>query len=1136
MQKNNNGKLSILSYLEESKAYSDILKKEDTNISSIRLFAILATLAFTKKKEKMFFLFPSLYDSQEFVTTIRDYLPEEEVYLYSNDDLFRLNNIISSKEMISERLASINSIFSSKPSILVSHISASILNICSKEKYLERVFTLSLHQEINKKEVLSKLYKCGYQEVDHVMLTNQFASRGQIIDIYDPSYLEPIRIEIFGDEVSDIRYFNLDDELSTKKIDSITIHPSSLLLLDEEEIVPGISRIEEELNQLSNKREMIVDTINSLKEKIVSFPLGERESRFYSFFTKPSTLYSYLDGYTKFIYDENEVISYGNSILKKQDSFFNNSISQGTSIPGERIFNQLPSFDNFIKISNNSDSLTLRDCSYICSSYTNSLSCLNQYLEEGYKIRIALSEPMLSNYLNYLNQNKVSYSLYPIHSQIMIYEGSISSGFELPESKHVYLTIKELFGVNSHKSKFLSRYKESKAIRRFDELQVGDYVVHDTHGVGQYQGIKEMDGLEYLKVVYQGNAFLYIPLSQYKMIRKYSSKDSFKPTLDKIGGSTWSRKKSKIRSRISFLADQLLDIYSQRSKNIGYSFSLDKELEEEYLSSFPFPYTTSQLRCMEEIKKDMESSLPMDRLLTGDVGFGKTEMAFYASFIAITNNKQVAFLCPTTILSMQHYKNAQARLNQFNIRMCLFSRLVPKSEQRKNIQLIKEGKMDLVIGTHSLLSSSISFKDLGLLIIDEEQRFGVSHKEKIKDKYKNIDSLTLSATPIPRTLQLSLLNIRQISYLEEPPLNRLPVKTYVIKKDDELLFEAIERELSRNGQVYFLHNHIADLESVKRKLTKKFPDKRIEICHGQIDEDEIEEIMNNFYLGNIDILICTSIIESGLDVPNVNTIIVEDSQNFGLAQLYQIKGRVGRSDIFAYAYFFYDDEKDISDVARLRLKALKNFTELGSGYKIAMQDLNIRGAGDILGVEQAGFVDTLGYDAYIDLINSVVKEKQLYEEGKHIQTNFELSFSLEAMIPTSYCSTKDRLSIYSELYEVTTIEELTKLENKIKDVYGIYPIEVSNLFIKRHIEINLNCGLFDNFKENLGYFTLYSNDLLMSKEKVYLSWEKSLEIIKPLLKITIQDNHFVFTLTKTKNYLEELLYLSEQIKNDFFES
>ena len=1134
MPKSNKGKLSILSYLEESQAFKDILNNKETNISSIRLAAILASLVFKKKREKMFFLFPSLYDSQEFVTTINDYLSEEEVYLYSSDDLFRLNNIISSKEMYAERLASINSIFNSKPSILVSHISATMLNICSKKKYLERTFTLSCHQEITKKEVIEKIFKCGYSEVDHIMLNSQFASRGQIIDIYDPSYLEPIRIEVFGDEVSDIRFFNIDDEISFKKVDSITIHPASLLLIDDKEVEGGISKIDEELNLLSNKNEMILDVINSLKEKVKFLSLNETESRFYSFFSKSASLFDYLDGYHKFVFDFDEVVSYGKSILNKQEIFFNKSRSQCISLPSERIFNDLPSFDNLIKISNNNGELTLRDCSYFSGSYTNSLSCINQYLKEGYKIRIALSEPMLSNYLNYLNQNKVDYSLYPTHSQIMVYEGNISSGFEILESRHVYLTIKELFGVNSHKSKFLSRYKESKAIRRFDELQVGDYVVHDLHGVGQYQGIKEIDGLEYLKVVYQGNAFLFIPLSQYKLIRKYSSKDTYKPTLDKIGGSTWSRKKSRIRSKINYLADQLLEIYSQRSKNIGYSFSLDRELEDEFIKSFPFPYTPSQLRCIEEIKKDMFSKLPMDRLLTGDVGFGKTEMAFFASFIAITNNKQVAFLCPTTILSMQHYKNALARLSQFNIRICLFSRLVPLSEQKKNIKLIKEGKMDLVIGTHRLLSSSIEFKDLGLLIIDEEQRFGVSHKEKIKNKVKNIDSLTLSATPIPRTLQLSLLNIRQVSYLSEPPLNRLPVKTYVIKKDNDIINEAIERELSRNGQVYFLHNRISDLEIVKKRLQKQFPNKSIEICHGQIEESEVEQIMNNFYLGNIDILICTSIIESGLDVPNVNTIIVEDSQNFGLSQLYQIKGRVGRSDIFAYAYFFYDDEKNISDVAKVRLKALKNFTELGSGYKIAMQDLNIRGAGDILGSEQAGFVDTLGYDAYIDLINSVIKEKQVYEKGKKEVTNFELSFSLDAMIPISYCSTKDRLSIYSELYEVNDSDSLTKLEMKVKDVYGIYPVEVSNLFIKRKIELNLNSGLFSNYKENLGYYSLYSSDLLMSKEKIYLDLEKALEVIKPLLKITIQDNHLVFTLVKTKNYLEELLFLSEQIKNTFF--
>lgn len=1135
MIKQNKGKLSILSYLEETKEFNDILNNLDTNISSIRLTAILTALAFNKKKKKMFFLFPSLYQAQEFVTTINDYLDEEDVYLYSSDDLFRLNNIYSSKEMNNERLASINSIFSDKPSILVSHISASLINICSKEIYLQNNFEIKLHDEITKKELISKFYKSGYLEVDHILLPGQFAYRGQIIDFYNPSNLSPVRIEIFGDEITDIREFSLDNEESFNSLEKVKISPSSLFLLTDDEIQIGLKKIEEEINNSKDNLEVVKQSFESLKEKVIHSTLNESESRFYSFFTSGSTLLEYVTSYDKYLYDEEEISKAKKSILYKQDIFFTKSISNGTSIRGEKIYSDKATFTNYIKIGSNDTDLTLRDCSYYSNTYTNSLSCLNRYLEEGYKIRIALSQPMLNNYINYLEQNKVDYSLYPKHSTIMLYEGNLSCGFELPSSKHVYLTLKELFGVNTHKSKFLSRYKESKVIRRFDELEVGDYVVHEVHGIGKYLGIKEMDGLEYLKVLYQDDAFLFIPLSQYKLIRKYSSKDSFVPSLDKIGGSTWSRKKSKIRSRINYLADQLLEIYAARRKNIGYSFNIDEELINEYLSSFPFPYTKSQLKCIEEIKEDMKSNLPMDRLITGDVGFGKTELAFFASFIAISNSKQVAFLCPTTILSMQHYKNALARLSQFNIRICLFSRLVPLKEQKKNIELIKKGKIDLIIGTHRLLSSSIEFKDLGLLIIDEEQRFGVTHKEKIKNKIKNIDTLTLSATPIPRTLQMSLLNIRQISYLEEPPLNRLPVKTYVIKNNEEILFEAIERELSRKGQIYFLHNKISDLEKVKSKLQKHFPNNIIEICHGQLDEEEIEQIMNNFYLGNIDILICTSIIESGLDVANVNTIIVENSQNFGLAQLYQIKGRVGRSDIFAYAYFFYDEEKEINDVARLRLKALKNFTELGSGYKIALQDLNIRGAGDILGSEQAGFVDTLGYDAYIDLINSVVREKELLSQGKKEEsTNFELSFSLDAIIPTSYCSTKDRLTIYSELYDIKTSDELAKYESKVKDVYGIYPVEVSNLFLKRKIEINLNSGLFSSFKENLGYYSIISSDLLMSKEKVYLSWEEKLNIIKPLLRISVQDNHFVFTLTKTKNYLEELLFLTEQINSDFY--
>ena len=1131
--------INFLSILESSNVFNKINNDDSFNISNIKALALVTSLSYKKNKRKLFFLFPTLYEAEEFVIVLSEFLDSNDYYLFSCEEMFKLSTISISNEIISDRLNAIYSTINSENSILVAHASSYVFQFNTKEKYQENIIKLNTGDlNFNKMKLLTKIKELGYNEVDHIMAMGQFALRGQILDIFDPTKDKPIRIEYFGDEIDEIRSFSLNDELSKEKYSSITIYPNTLFQVDKEYKETKLKEIEEELNlnKLKAEDRITFENYNVLLEKLRTnkyYNFEKNSSLFPLFTTSIATINSYLDSYTKFIFNRNNVESEIKRILKKQEDFFSDSYIQHESIKGESIFSNIYNVDNFIDINEDNNSLLIRECSYKCISLNNSVDIINKYLNEDYKVFIFIKEPLLNTLRNILD-NKIDYSLNSNDNKVNLIEDDISSGFEIPELKIVYLSVKELYGLTSYHKKTPSRYKESKLIKRFDELMIDDYVVHEIHGVGKYQGVTTIDNLEYLKILYANDAILYVPLNQFKLIRKYSSRDSFTPTLDKLGGSTWSRKKSRIRNRINYITDQLIEIYAQRTKEIGYSLKIDDELEKEFVNSFPFKYTKGQIECMKDIKKDMASTIPMDRLVTGDVGFGKTEMAFYAAYISILNNKQAVILCPTTILSMQHYKNAISRFEQFNIKVCVFSRLVPKKTQNENIKLIKEGKIDLIIGTHRLLSDNIKFKDLGLLVIDEEQRFGVAQKEKIKDKFKNIDSLTLSATPIPRTMQLSLLNVRQLSFLEEPPLNRLPVKLFVLKKDNNLIYEIIEKELKRKGQIYYLYNNIDTIDNVKRKLEKKFKDYKIGICHGKLDEDEIENIMNDFYIGKIDILVCTTIIESGLDIPRVNTLIVENSQNFGLSQLYQIKGRVGRSDKLAYAFFFYKDDLLLSDIAQKRLNALKQFTELGSGYKIAMQDLNIRGAGDILGSEQSGFVDTLGYDAYIDLIKEVLEEKELYQKGiKENKYDFELSFSLDSMIPSSYCSVKDRLSIYSEINDIKTQDEMDLFINKINDVYGKYPLEVDNLFIKRRIEINLNCGLFSNFKEELGYYIITSSDKLLSKNNVYSKWEEKLSDIKNIIRISIQDNQFVFRINKTKDYLKNLLFFTNTIIEDF---
>ena len=1135
-------KLSLFAYLLANENFKKINEDKDVLVSSPEALAMLAALSFNDVPRKMFFLFPTIYEAEKFYQFLGDYVNEDECYFFPYDEIFRTSAIGVSPEMNEERLLALSSIRSDKPSILVSHVSSATMRILPQDRYDRNVLSFHKGDFIDMEETLRRISEIGYVLVDRVAQSGQFAHRGGIVDIFDPAYPDPVRIEFFGDEIDDIRFFKANDELSYQHIDSLSVHPCSLFLISNEEkkegekaILSSLKRVEQNVDRLAfdDAKERMQNLLADSERGY----LTAIDQRFYPFFRpEESCLLDYLDDYRLYVSSPQSCLESHKDILKKERDYFGKSIRSGLSLPEERVYceRKMDLTGYHQATFQEGESFLLRENSYRALSYSESDRIIQQYLQEGYKVRIVLPEPNLSNFRNFLIEKEIPHSLFPKHTPVMLIEGKITHGFEVPQEKHVYLSAKEIYGVSDQKSRFLSRYKESKIIRRYEDLKEGDYVVHEIHGVGKYVGVTTVDGLEYLKILYAEDAIFYLPLSQYRLIRKYASREGYAPTLDKIGGSTWSRKKARIRSKISYLADQLLSLYSERKARVGFSFPSEKELEDAFFRTFPYPYTRSQLSAMDEVRKDMESSYPMDRLIAGDVGFGKTEIAFYAAFKAILAHKQVAFLCPTTILCDQHYKVAKARLSAFGVRICSFSRFVSKKEQEANIEKIRKGEIDLVIGTHRLLSDDIVFKDLGLLVIDEEQKFGVAHKEKIKEKSKNIDCLTLTATPIPRTMQMSLLNVRSLSLLEEPPINRMPVKTYVAKMDWELIDEVIDKELQRKGQVYFLHNDIKSIFTLRDKLRKKFPEKRIEAVHARMDQDEIEQTMNAFYSADIDILVCTSIIEAGLDIPNVNTIIVENADHFGLAQLYQIKGRVGRSDRLAYAYFFFRDSGKLTDEARKRLKALKDFTELGSGYKIAMQDLNIRGAGDILGSEQAGFVDTLGYDAYMDLLTEVVREKEFAENATKEKTNpyrFELSFSLDAHIPSDYGNEEQRITMYRELSDCNTDEKLDAFSKKLRDVYGPYPEEVSNLLLKRKIEIELNGNLYSGFVEGLGVYTITTSDTFSARPSIYKTMETLLKPMYSKLRVKINQRRFEFTLTKTKEYLQDLLFLVTTLRN-----
>ena len=641
---------------------------------------------------------------------------------------------------------------------------------------------------------------------------------------------------------------------------------------------------------------------------------------------------------------------------------------------------------------------------------------------------------------------------------------------ELIEEKVVILTAHELFGeVNVSKTKYF-RFKDAKTLRNFQELNVGDYVVHDSYGIGQYLGIKTLDvkgyHKDYLYVAYAGDDTLYIPVEQFKMIRKYASADGKVPMIHALGSSKWTKAKQKAKNKIDDIADRLIELYAKRMSSPGFAFSKDNELQIDFENQFGYALTADQQRSVDEIKLDMEKPQPMDRLLCGDVGFGKTEVALRGAFKAILDHKQVAFLCPTTILSMQHFKTATERFKNFPVEIALLNRFTSSKEKKRILKEVKEGKIDLLIGTHRILSKDVAFNDLGLLVIDEEQRFGVKQKEKIKEYRETIDVLSLSATPIPRTLQMSLMGIRGLSKIDTPPKNRLPVQTYVVEKNNTLIKQVIERELARDGQVFYLYNRTDQIANVAYKISSTVPNAKVAIGHGQMDKNELEDVMLRFMNKEFNVLICTTIIETGIDIPNANTMIVEDADKFGLAQLYQIRGRVGRSERGAYAYLLYKKDKSIQDDALKRLKAIKEFTELGSGYKIAMRDLSIRGSGDILGGKQAGFIDDFGFEMYMKILQDAINVR-MHKDEKPEEEVKNLNVSVDGYIPDDYVeSDYEKLELYQRLDKAKTMSELNSLKAEFDDYYGNLPEAILTLIEKRKLEILSHYSIIEDIKDS----------------------------------------------------------------------
>ena len=1113
--------------------------------------SLLFASLFKEKPGKYLIVSSNLYNAQKVSDFIASLIGENNVYLFPLDDMLRNETLTSSKELLAQRLYVLTKCLEDKPKIVVTHTSALLTPLATVEDFKNSSFTFEVSKCHNLALLKEQLIKAGYEKVNKIDQTLQFASRGDILDIFPVALDKPIRIEFFGDEIESIHYFDVATQLSKESLDRITIEPANDVLFTDDEIYAFKTKLNSAIKENQpvlppDKQKALEENAMHDYERIDARVYHPQFYKYTSFIKREiCTLFDYLNPELVFYSNYEQIKTTYEFIQHETDIYFKSLHEQGKLIKGLSLYLDLEKLINSKNIGvfsgifrKNKDEIEFKTnpIVYSKSGSTSIKIILGQYLSVTKKVVLALSnKQQYDTVIEFLKSESLDFDklngLEVPKKRIGVTIYALEEGFEMPDIGIAYISSKELFGFQNRSSRFLNRFKEATILRTYEELNPGDYVVHEYYGIGRFLDIKtmEVDGIhrDYIHVQYSGTSTLYIPLNQFRLLRKYAGREGAEPKLSNLNADDWEKTKKKIKNRINELADRLFALYSERAQGKGYAFAKDDEFQKEFEKEFPYQLTKDQENAVISIKKDMESTNVMDRLLCGDVGFGKTEVAFRAAFKAINSGKQVAILCPTTLLARQHYELALERFRNFGVNIALISRLVPEKLQKDYMKTISSGETHLVIGTHRLLSKEFSFKDLGLLIVDEEQRFGVEQKERIKELKANIDVLSLSATPIPRTLQLSLIGVRPVSQINTAPENRSSIQTYVAPFNEGVCRELIERELSRKGQVFYIHNVVSSINLVARRIQKEIPSATVGVIHGKMNKEVIEDTMMRFYSGEIDVLVATSIVENGIDIPNANLIIIEDADHFGLAQLYQIKGRVGRGSRVAYAYLFYKEDKIINKNAQKRLKAIQDFVELGSGYKIAQRDLMIRGAGDILGPEQAGFIDSVGLELYLKLLNEVIEEKRtgkVYEPPKPVKL-----FKIDAYIPDEYMQKEDKIELYQEIENSKNLQELSAIKAKLRDIYGKIPHEVSLLLNKRRIDILMNNEEFESVNEYSDTVEIILSEKFSSKSGIGSALFETLESY--ISKITVTYIHKVLRirLKKENNWMKDLETIIECI-------
>ncbi len=1024
-------------------------------------------------------------------------LEDIKFYMDGNGELFPSREMVfydiqaHSHEITNQRIKVLNKLRRKQNSIVVTSIEAVLNRIIDSRLFDKYEFTLEFGQIVDLEQMSKKFNVLGYERVNIIEGKGQYSIRGGIIDFFPVDATTPYRIELFDDEIDSIRTFDIKNQRSIENIKKVFVSFAHEILIEDELKEKMIYEVECDIEQASRKmkRKNNDSALIRLSEKFNYYldrmKNGLRIDNIEMFipyvYNAQNSIIDYLRDDAVVVIDEAKRINESLKGLKADFvNRFTDLFENGEVLPKqERIFNLyediLKKLESKMCITTSNllksigDFKPKRIITFISKemqSFHNNLDFLveelKNYRYRGYKIIILsgvkekglrLKESLNnrgipSSFVDDFNTEIKS-------SQVFITDGSLSKGFEYPKLKLAIISDKEAFGVSKKKRRITKR-KDGKKIETFTDLNFGDYIVHENHGIGKYIGIEQLkvQGIkkDYLTIKYHGEDKLYVPVDQMNLIQKYIGSDAIRPKVNKLGSSDWIKTKNTAKKAIEDMAEGLLELYARRQMAEGFPFSKDQPWQKQFEDIFPYEETQDQLKCIEEIKRDMEKARPMDRLLCGDVGYGKTEVALRAAFKAVLDSKQVAILVPTTVLAQQHYNTLFKRFKQFPVKVEMLSRFRTPGQQRKIIAKLKGGSIDIVVGTHRILSEDIKFFDLGLLIVDEEQRFGVKHKEALKKLKETVDVLTLTATPIPRTLHMSMIGVRDMSVIEEPPEERYPVQTYVVEHNNQLIRDSILKELNRDGQVFVVYNRVKGIRKIAAELKELVPEARIVVGHGQMGERELEKVMIDFLNQEYDVLVCTTIIETGLDIPNVNTIIVYDSDRLGLSQLYQLRGRVGRSNRLAFAYFTFKRDKVLSEVAEKRLKAIKEFTEFGSGFKIAMRDLEIRGAGNLLGQQQHGHMAAIGYDLYVKYLEETVNKVKGEVKEERIETTIELN--IDGYIPDKYISSEEqKIEMYKRISSVESKDESSDVIEELIDRFGDVPMQVMNLLKISYIKL-----------------------------------------------------------------------------------